>query len=159
MVELTHGDSHHSVEMLQQSTDSSSTGEALATGLMSSSSTTFLADSGASHHICHDRASFYKLAPLPGPFKMNQVQGSIDVFHSGSVMLEVDSADGKGRFRLDNVLLIETMQFNTISLQKLRAADLLYVFREIPGKVVLKKALPNCYEATVKRLQAHDCLG
>ena len=54
MVELTHGDSHHSVEMLQQSTDSSSTGKALATGLMSSSSTTFLAGFGASHHIYHE---------------------------------------------------------------------------------------------------------
>ena len=56
MVELTHSDSHHSVKMLE-----TSTGEALAARHIlttSSSSTTFLADSGASHHICHDRSSF-----------------------------------------------------------------------------------------------------
>ena len=35
------------------------------------------------------------------------------------------------------------MSFNILSLQKLRAADFFYVFREIPGKVVLKKELPN----------------
>ena len=41
------------------------------------------------------------------------------------------------------MLLIETMQFNIISLQKKRAPDMFYVFKEIPGKVVLKKELPN----------------
>ena len=57
-------------------------------------------------------------------------------------MLEVDSATGKQKLRLDNVL-IESMSFNILSLQKLRAADFFYVFREIPGKVVLKKELPS----------------
>ena len=56
-------------------------------------------------------------------------------------MLEVDSATGKLKLRLDNVLLIES--FNILSLQKLRAAEFFYVFRETPGKVVLKKELPN----------------
>ena len=56
-------------------------------------------------------------------------------------MLEVDSATQK--LRLDNVLLIESMSFNILSLQKLRAADFFYVFREIPGKIILKKELLN----------------
>ena len=143
MLELTHCDYHHSVKMLQQDSSTATIGEALATGLLSTPATTFLADSGASHHICHDRKYFCKLEPLSGPFKVNQVQGSIDVFFSGSVMLEVDTTVGKQNFRLDNVLLIETMSFNIISLQKLRAANMFYVFNELPGKVVLKKGLPN----------------
>ena len=141
MAELTHGDSNHSVEMLQQSTDSLSTGEALATGHMTSSTNTFLADSGASHHICHERASFCKLAPLPGPFKIQQVQGTVDVTHSGTVMVEVDSVHGKVPLTLKNVLFIPSMDFNILSMQKMVAADFIPVYNEIPGKVVIKKIL------------------
>ena len=58
-------------------------------------------------------------------------------------MLEVDAIIGKQNLRIDNVLLIETMAFNIISLRKFRAADMFYVFKDIPGKVVLKKELPD----------------
>ena len=58
-------------------------------------STTFLGDTGASHHIVHKREYFAELSPLPRPFKINQVQGTVEVTHWGKVMLEVDSASGK----------------------------------------------------------------
>ena len=138
-----HGAAHCGfVELADCESTSKSSGEVLANVTVSMPQT-FLADSGADHHICHDRSYFCKLSPLSGPFKVNQVQGSIDVTHSGSVMLEVDSSTGKKKLRLDNVLLIESMKFNIVSLQKLRATDFHYVFKEIPGKVVLKKELQN----------------
>ena len=71
MAELTYGDSHHSVEVLQEAPAATSMGKALATSLTSTPATTFLADSGASHHTCHDRSYFCKIASLSGPFKVN----------------------------------------------------------------------------------------
>ena len=50
---------------------------------------------------------------------------------------------GKQKLRLENVLLIESMKFNIISLQKLRADDFHCIFKELPRKVVLRKELPN----------------
>ena len=58
-------------------------------------------------------------------------------------MLQVDSAYGKKNLRLTNVLLIESMQINILSLQKLRAAGFVYPFIEVPGKAVIKKHLPG----------------
>ena len=82
-------------------------------------SSTFLGDTGASHHIVWKREFFTDLSPLPGPFNINQVQGTVAVTHWGTVVLEVDGEKGKQPFWLAEVLLIETMDFNTLSLQKL----------------------------------------
>ena len=118
-------------------------GQAMATSSASTLSTTFLADSGASHHICHDRSFFQKLVPFQGKFTVTQVVGEIKVQYSGTVMLEVDGEKGKELLRLDNVLLIECMSFNIFSLQKCRDAEFWYVFKEVPGKVVLKREVTN----------------
>ena len=118
-------------------------GEVFASGCQSTLSTTFLADSGASHHICHDRSMFTNLVPFKGKYKVNQVYGSLKVTHSGTVILEVDGATGKEKLRLQNVLLIECISFNIFSLQKCREADFFYIFKELPGKVVLKQEIAN----------------
>ena len=83
------------------------------------------------------------LKPLSGPFNIQQVQGKIGVTHSGTVILEVDSQHGKTALRLTNVLFIESMQFNILSLQQLRAADFIPVFNEVANKVVVKKILQH----------------
>ena len=101
----------------------------------------FMVDSGASHHICHRREFFTDLSTLPGPFKVQQIQGTVEVTQLGSVMVEVDSVHGKVPFMLKNVLFIPTMNFNIISLQKLVAANFIPVYNEIPEKVVIKKIL------------------
>ena len=56
-------------------------------------------------------------------------------------MLEVDSASGKQPLWLTKVLLIESMDFNILSLQKLCAANFIPVYDEVEGKVVIKKKL------------------
>ena len=104
-------------------------------------STEFLADSGTSHHICHKREFFTDLTPLPGPFNIQQVQGTVAVTHSGAIILEVDSIHGKVPFKLTNVMFIDSLPFNILSLQKLVEGDFIPVYNEIPDKVVLKKIL------------------
>ena len=135
---FAHSDSHHSVQMQQSGVHGGEEGEVLAS--MDQSSTIFLADSGASHHICHDASYFSTLSPLPGLFKVHHVDGSVGVTHSGTVLLEVDSEKGKQMLKLENVLFMPCMGFNILSLQKLRAANCIYTFNEVPGKAVIKNA-------------------
>ena len=106
----------------------------------SSISTSFLADTGASHHICHDPSYFNSLSPLPEPFMVNHVDGSVEVKHIGTVTLEVDAEVGKQILRLNNVLFMPSMHFNIVSLQRLRAAKFIYTFNEIPGKAIIRNA-------------------
>ena len=63
--------------------------------------------------------------------------------HWGTVIVEVDSANGKKPLRLTEVLYIDSLNFNTLSMQKLRAARLIPVYNEIPNKVFIKKLLPH----------------
>ena len=116
-------------------------GDGAVMGNDAAKSTTFLGDTGASHHIVHKRGYFSELSPLSGPFHINQVQGKIKVTYMGTVILEVDSASGKQPLRLTNVLLIESMDFNILSLQKLRAVGFIPVYAEVEGKVLIKKRL------------------
>ena len=58
--------------------------------------------------------------------------------------MEVDSASGKKPLRLTDVLFIDSMSFNILSMPKLRAASFILVYNEVPDKVVIKKLLPQC---------------
>ena len=89
-------------------------GEAMAVGAAKSS--TFLGDTGASHHIVCKREYLTGLSPLSGPFKINQVQGTVAMTYWGTIVLDVDGDKGKQPFWLVEVLLIESMDFNTVLL-------------------------------------------
>ena len=93
--------------------------EAMAENAITTTSTDFLGDTGASHHIVHKREYFSELFPLPGALKIHQVQGTVSVTRRGTVLLQVDSASGKEPLRLTNVLYIDSMQLNILSMQKL----------------------------------------
>ena len=99
MAELKSCDSHHESLVSPLYVTSEIQNDALvlgeAMGADAEKSTTFLGDTGASYHIVHKREYFSALSPLPGPFTINQVQGTMAVTHWGTVMLEVDSAWGK----------------------------------------------------------------
>ena len=95
VAEFAHSDSHHSVQMQQSEVQDGQAGEVLVSMDNSSLPTSFLADTGASHHICHDPSYFCTLSLLPGPFKVNHVDGSVDVTHCGTVILEVDADSRK----------------------------------------------------------------
>ena len=83
-------DSHHGSKVSEPdgesmlgelSTIDISGAEVLISDSLSSTSSTFLGDSGASHHICHKKELFTELSPIPGQFKISQVQGTVDVTH------------------------------------------------------------------------------
>ena len=143
VVELTSCDFHHDLSVSLPSVpsalqdDEDMCGEAMA--VEAEKSSTFLGDTGASHHIVCKREYFSELSPLPRPFRINQVQGSVAVTHWGTVALEVDGDNGKQPFWLVEVLLIESMDFNILSLQKLRAASYIPVYDKVEGKVVINK--------------------
>lgn len=100
---------------------------------------TWLCDSGASHHICHDKKLFTSLVPFKGKFTILQVSGELEVTHWGTVRLEVDGKFGKETLKLGNVLLLECMSFNIFSLQRARKCEFYYACKELPGKIVLKR--------------------
>ena len=142
VAEFAHSDSHHSVQIqqseVQGGVQDEHAGEVLVGMANSTLLTSSLADTGASHHICHDISYFNTLSSLLGPFQVHHVDGSVDVTHSGQVILEVDSDSKKQLLMLENVLLMPSMHFNIISLQRLRAANFVYIFNEVPGKAVIK---------------------
>ena len=144
VAKFAHSDSHHSVRMQQSEVQGGvrdeHAGEALVSMVNSTLSTSFLADTGASHHICHDTSYFSKLSSLSGPFQVHHVDGSGDVTHSGQLILEVNSDSGTQLLVLENVLYMPSMLYNIISLQRLRATNFVYIFNEIPGKAVIKNA-------------------
>ena len=80
-------------------------GETMAVGV--EKSTTFVTDTGASHHMVYKREFFRELLPLQEPFRINQVQGTVEVTHWGTVVLEVDGEKGKQKLTLTEVLLIQ----------------------------------------------------
>ena len=121
----------------------SDTTEAMAENAITTTSTDFLGDTGASHHIVHKREYFSELFPLPGALKIHQVEGTVIVTHWGMILLQVDSAPGKEPLRVTNALYIDSMQFNILSMQKLRSAGFIPVYNEVPSKVVIMKLLPH----------------
>ena len=115
----------------------------MAASNMLTSPTDLLGDTGASHHIAHRLDYLSKIFPLPGIFKIHQVQGTVTVPHWGRVILEVDSSHGKKPLRLTNCLYIDSMRFNILLLQELREAGFIPVYSEIQDKVIIKKRLQN----------------
>lgn len=106
-------------------------------------SSTSLANSGASHHIGHDRKQFTELHPFKGKFTIMQMDRELEVTHYGTVVLEVDGKYGKQKFSLGNVLLFECVDFNVFSLQKARHNHFYYGFDEIPGKIYLLRQVED----------------
>ena len=131
-------------------------GEAMA--IDAEKSSTILRDTGASHHIVCKREYFQDLSPLPGPFGINQVQGTVAVTYWGTIVLQVDGDKGKQPLWLMEVLLIETMDFNIVSLQKLRAAGFIPVYDKVEGKVVInKKIFTGVYTQVALLTEDHMC--
>ena len=140
MAELNSRDSHRDSSVSLPSVPSALQdvrdvcGEAIAIGVAKLS--TFLGDTGASHHIVCKREYFMDLSPLPAssPFKINQVQETVAVTYWERVVLEVDGDKGKQPLRLSKVLLIDNMDFNILSLQKLKTANFIPVYDVMEGK-------------------------
>ena len=73
---------------------------------------TWLGDSGASHHIKSSSSGMINVCNCPPGTTIRQVQGTIPVEQWGSVLLQVDGANGKNTIRLDETLNVPCISVN-----------------------------------------------
>ena len=76
----------------------------------------WLGDTGSSHHIKSTRAGMIDVENCPPGTKIRQVEGVVDVKKWGTILLEVDGANGKRIMRLHENLIISSIKVNVFSL-------------------------------------------
>ena len=76
----------------------------------------WLGDSGSSHHIKSSPAEMVDVKPCPAGTRIRQVQGVINVKDWGTVLLEVDGANGKHIVKLREMLIVPNINVNLFSL-------------------------------------------
>ena len=99
----------------------------------------WLGDTGASHHIKSSPTGMINVCKCPPGTKIRQVRGTVEVEKWGSVLLQVDGADGKHTIRLDETLIIPGISVNFFSLQRVLKMGYLPECTEVPDKCVIKK--------------------
>ena len=75
----------------------------------------------------------------PARTKIRQVQGVVNVQEWGTVLLEVDGANGKHIIKLCETMIVPTINVNLFSLQQVIRGCFLLVYREAEGKCLIKK--------------------
>ena len=89
----------------------------------------FILDSGASKHMCHQRQMFTSFIQLRNPFDVTLGDGSINKATAiGKVDLKIKSEGENSILHLQNVLFVETLSFNLISVSRLSKAGCRIVF-------------------------------
>ena len=99
----------------------------------------WLGDTGSSHHIKSTRVGMINVEKCPPGTKIRQVQGVVDVQEWGTVLLEVDGANGKRIMRLHETLIVPSINVNLFSLQRALKNGFLPVYDEVEGKCIIKK--------------------
>ena len=103
----------------------------------------WLGDTGSSHHIMSSGAGMINVEKCPPCTKIRQVQGTVDVQEWGTVLLEVDGADGKRIMRLHETLIVPSINVNLFSLQRVIKKGYLPVYGEVEGKCLIKKRIAS----------------
>ena len=100
----------------------------------------WLADSGASHHLCTDYESFSEVSRMEKAATIHQVHGTVAVHEWGTVLL---ACKGEGSsesiITLKDVLYVPQLRVNLFSIQKLRQAHYIPVYNERRGKIIIKE--------------------
>ena len=99
----------------------------------------WLGDTGSSHHIKSTRAEMIDVENCPPGTKIRQVQGDVDVKEWGTMLLEVDGANGKRIMKLHETLIVPSIKVNVFSLQRVISKGYLPVYGEVEGKCLIKK--------------------
>ena len=100
---------------------------------------TWLGDSGSSHHIKSSSAGMVNVTKCPPGTKIRQVQGVVEVKEWGTVLLQVDGADGKRTIKLEETLIVPDIKVNLFSLQRVIKRGFLPVYGEVEGKCLIMK--------------------
>lgn len=109
-----------------------------------SSSDKWIADTGASEHICRDKSKFKSMQTYTGVSRIHTISGSMEVTQVGTVELVVDGQDGTQVIVLENVLYQEDNKLHIYSLQRARRQNYYYGYdRAAEGKIRLLETLPS----------------
>ena len=101
----------------------------------------WLGDTGSSHHIKSTQEGMIEVRKCPPGTKIRQVQGVVKVVEWGTVLLEVDGADGKHIMKLQETLIVPNINVNLFSLQRVINKGFLPVYGEVKGKCLIKKMI------------------
>ena len=101
----------------------------------------WLGDTGSSYYIKSTRAGMINVEKCPPDTKIRQVQGVVNVQEWGTILLEVDGADGKRIMRLHETLIVPSINVNLFSLQRVLKNGFLPVYDEVEGKCIIKKTI------------------
>lgn len=69
--------------------------------------------------------------------RIQQVQGLVEVKEWGTVLLQVDGANGKRVIRLDETLIVPDIKVNLFSLQRVVNKGFPSVYGEVDGKCII----------------------
>lgn len=105
----------------------------------------WLADSGASHHLCTDYEFSSEASRMQKAATIHQVHGTVYVYEWGTILL---ACKGEGNsvsiITPEDVLFVPQLRVNTFSVQKLRQADFIPVYTEEHGKIIIKERFWVC---------------
>ena len=100
------------------------------------SSDEWLADSGASRHICNDIRMLWDVRQLEIPVIVRQLVGEVTVTTCGTVKIECQNETGAVvQIDLYDALLVPDLRVNLFSLQKMRQASIRLEYPEELGTI------------------------
>ena len=89
------------------------------------SSNEWLADSGASRHICNDLRMLWDVRQLPEPVIVRQLVGEVPVTQSGTVKIQCENECGEVvQIDLQDALFVPDLRVNIFSIQRMRQASI-----------------------------------
>ena len=85
----------------------------------------WLADSGASRHICNDLRMLWDVRQLPEPIIVRQLVGEVPVVQSGTVKIQCENECGEVvQIDLHDALYVPDLRVNLFSIQRMRQASI-----------------------------------
>ena len=85
----------------------------------------WLADSGASRHICNDIRMLWDVRQLPEPIIVRQLVGEVPVRQSGTVKIQCENQEGDVvQIDLHDALFVPDLRVNLFSMQRMRQASI-----------------------------------
>ena len=116
----------------------------------------WLADSGASRHVCNDLSLMWDVKEIVDPVKLVGLVDAVDVHIDGTVKLEcLDDWGGAVVLHLYDTLFVPESGFNLFSLQKVKKANYIIVLKKWSNKFNVS-LIKNVEGETVGHIEEDD---
>ena len=83
-------------------------------------------DSGSGRHICHQKELFWTLKPIQTSQFITTGGGNCKIEGVGSVILKVNTPNGKGTLKIESVLYVPNFMANIVSMDRIRDQMLIW---------------------------------